>query len=128
MDNLTNENYLLVAAKQYWSIHYTDLEFYSDLKRVFSIKKLINKYINSEVLSDRLILNHIILLFNAFESNIFVVKMLFLKLDIQHYSAIKTFLVYLDNMPDIIKINDVKIIISSDILIDMTIANRLRVL
>jgi hypothetical protein len=128
MDNLTNENYLLVAAKQYWSIHYTELEFYGDLKRVLSIKKLINKYINNGVLSDRLILNHIILLFNCFESNIFVVKMLFLKLETKHYRAIKTFLVYLDNMPDVIKINDKEIIMSSDILIDMNIANKLRLL
>lgn len=128
MENLTNENFLLVAAKQYWSIHYTVLEFDSDIKRIMYIKRLIKRYNNTGVLPERLILNHLILLFNTFEPSDFVAKMLFLKLDKSQFSVIKTFLVYLNRMPEIININNINTIISSEISIDMNVATLLRLL
>jgi hypothetical protein len=51
--------------------------------------------------------------------------MLFFKLDENCYSALKTFLVYLNRMPNEIQFNGIKII-SSDIPLDMEIAKILR--
>ena len=60
-----------------------------------------------------------------FEPTLAVTMMLFLKIDKDCYSPLKTFLVYLNRMPDEIKINNIKIL-SSDIFIDMDIAKVLR--
>jgi len=123
--NLTNENFLLYAAKYYRSLHYTLQEFTSDIKRISYIKRLIKRYKKTGVLSDRLILNHFILLYNVFEPQSVVTVMLFYRLDEDCYSALKTFLIFLNRMPEDVSFNGVKII-SSDIPIDMDIANILR--
>ncbi len=100
-------------------------EFFQDLKRIKYIKRLIQKYRYYGDLKERLILNHIILLYNVFEPEA-CTKMIFLKFKPVDYSALKTFLVYLNLMPDLIKDIDGKTIISSDIKIDFKIANALR--
>ncbi len=123
---LNEENYILFAAKHYYSLHYSMTEFNSDLKRVIYIKRLLRKYQRSGVLSERLILNHLILLFNVFEPPNVVNKMLFFKIDKECYGYLKTFLVYLNRMSNEIPINSDYIIISSDIKIDMHIAKLLR--
>jgi len=127
MDNITPENFLLFAAKHYWSVHYSTAEFNSDLQRIFYVKRLLRKYKKSGVLSERLILNHLILLFNVFEPTFAVANMLFLKIDIDCYHSLKTFLIYLNRMPDNLLINDTEIL-TSEIAIDMNIAQILRVL
>jgi hypothetical protein len=125
MDDLTESNFLLFAAKHYYSIHYSITEFNSDLKRIIYIKRLIKKYKKSGELAERLILNHLILLYNVFEPTAAVNKMLFFKLDKDCYSALKTFLVYLNRMPTEISFNNTRLI-SSDIPLDMEIAKILR--
>jgi hypothetical protein len=125
MDDLTEDNFLLFAAKHYYSVHYSMTEFNSDLKRIIYIKRLLKKYKKSGELAERLILNHLILLYNVFEPTIAVNKMLFFKLDDNCYSALKTFLVYLNRMPTEISYNGNKLI-SSDIPLDMEIAKILR--
>ena len=125
MDDLTEDNFLLFAAKHYYSVHYSMTEFNSDLKRIIYIKRLLKKYKKSGELAERLILNHLILLYNVFEPTIAVNKMLFFKLDDNCYSALKTFLVYLNRMPTEISFNNTRLI-SSDIPLDMEIAKILR--
>jgi hypothetical protein len=125
MDDLTESNFLLFAAKYYYSIHYCITEFNSDLKRIIYIKRLLKKYKKSGELAERLILNHLILLYNVFEPTAAVNKMLFFKLDKDCYSALKTFLVYLNRMPSEISFNNTRLI-SSDIPLDMEIAKILR--
>lgn len=125
MNELTDDNFLLFAAKHYYSMHYSVSEFNSDLKRIIYIKRLLKKYVKSGDLAERLILNHLILLYNVFEPTIAVNKMLFFKINPECYSGLKTFLIYLNRMSDEIEINKLKII-SSDIQIDMTIAGILR--
>ena len=124
-DGLTDENFLLFAARHYYSLHYSIAEFNSDLKRITYIKRLLKKYVKSGELAERLILNHLILLYNVFEPTSAASNMLFLKIDRECYSSLKTFLVYLNRMPDNILINH-KIIMSSDIMVDMNIATVLR--
>jgi len=125
METLNSQNYLLFAAKHYYPVHYSLSEFNSDLKRIIYVKKLLKKYKNDGVLMERLILNHLILLFNVFEPTLAVNKMLFFKIDEDCYSYLKTFLIYLNRMPNSIEINNKKIL-SSDIILDMEIANILR--
>ena len=72
-----------------------------------------------------MILNHLILLYNVFEPTLAVNTMLFFKIHKDYYSSLKTFLVYLNRMPNEIQLNNT-IIISSSIPIDMDIAKVLR--
>ena len=123
--NLTSENFLLYAARNYISPHYIEDEFFSDVRRIKYIKNLIQKYRTYGTLKERLILNHIIMTYNVFETDA-CTRMLFFRLKPINYSALKTFLVYLNYMPNKIDNVDGQIIISSDIPIDFNIAKTLR--
>ena len=84
MDNLTESNLLLYAAKHYYNPRFSDIdEFYEDLKRFKYVKRLVNRYLDDKDLSERLILNHLIVIFNAFGIEPSV-NMLKVKLDERH--------------------------------------------
>lgn len=125
IENLTHENFILYAAKYYNSIHYIESEFFSDLKKFKYIKRLITKYNVSGELKHRLLLNHIIMVYNVFEIEA-CTKMLFLKNSKTDYHILKTFLIYLNYMPDVVMNVNGKNIISSDIGLDYNIVNILR--
>lgn len=94
-ENLTEENFVIFAAKNYYNPRSIDAEeFYEDLHRFKYIKRLINRYEKSGELMERLILNHLIVLFNSFgyEAGI---RMLAHKLEINYWSVLKPFLVFL---------------------------------
>ena len=64
---LNDANLFLYAAKNYYSPLGIDAEeFNEDLNRFKYIKRLVNRYLETGQLSDRLILNHIIVIFNVF--------------------------------------------------------------
>jgi len=124
-DDLNEENFLIYAAKSYNSPHCIMSEFESDLKRTKYLKKLFRRYKNTGDLKDRLILNHIILLYNVFEVEA-ATRILFYKIDERDYGILKTFLLYLNYMPNkVIGIRG-KTIESSTIMVDLTVANILR--
>lgn len=92
---LTEENLFLYAAKYYTNPHFSDIdEFYEDLKRFKYIKRLLNRYIENDKLAERLILNHLIAVFNAFgiEASLAILE---LKLEYKHWPVIKPFLLFL---------------------------------
>ena len=61
IEQLTESNFLLYAAKHYDNPQCMDIEeFQDDLKRINYIKKLLNKYKTTGELKERLIINHII--------------------------------------------------------------------
>jgi len=94
-DELTEDNLFLYAAKHYYKPQFSDIEeFYEDLKRFKYIKRLVNRYIENDELAERLILNHLIVIFNSFgiEASL---NMLELKLDDKHWPVIKPFLIFL---------------------------------
>jgi hypothetical protein len=94
-DELTEENLLLYAAKNYYNPICVDAEeFMEDLNRFKYIKRLINKYIESGNLSDRLLLNHFIVVYNVF-GNEASNRILELKLNDIHWTVVKPFLVFL---------------------------------
>jgi len=123
--DLNDENFLIYSMKAYEKPNCIMSEFDSDIKRVKYVKRLLNKYLQSGDLKERLILNHIIILSNVFGAD-FTTRMLFFKLEEEYYSLIKTFLLYLNMMPERINSIEGNVIISSDILIDMNVVNKLR--
>lgn len=125
--NLTDDNFLVYALKCYSAPRCIMSEFESDIRRTKYIKKLIRKYNITNELKERLILNHIILLSNVFGPEP-TTRILFFKFDVDDYGILKTFLLYLNMMPDIVMgINGINLQ-SSDILVDMDVANKLRAL
>jgi len=124
-DDLTEDNYLLYAMKAYMSPHYIMSEFEGDLKRTKYLKRLFRRYKVTNYLKERLILNHLILLYNVFGAE-HTTRILFFRIDECDYDVLKTFLIYLNYMPDVVKGINGKDIISSDILIDMNVADILR--
>jgi len=92
---LTNNNLILYAAKHYHNPTCIDgEEFFDDLNRFKYVKRLLNKYKNSGEISERLILNHLIVIFNVF-GNVAGVEILASKVELEHWSALKPFLIFL---------------------------------
>ena len=121
MDSLTEDNFLLFAAKHYYSPHYSTFEFNSDLKRITYIKRLLKKYKKNGELAERLILNHIIVLYNVFGDA--TTNMLFYKIDEKYWDVLVTFLIYLERMPESLPHYNIK---TSDIPLDEKVINALR--
>ena len=94
-NEITEENLLLYAAKNYYNPVCADAEeFMEDLNRFKYIKRLINKYLESGNLSDRLLLNHLIVVYNVFGIEA-ANRILELKLNEKHWEVVKPFLVFL---------------------------------
>lgn len=124
---LDESNFLLFAARHYDNPQCFDtIEFYEDLKRFKYIKRLFNRYLEEGELKERLILNHIVVLFNLFGVQP-AIKMLFLKCKGQE-SLLAPFLIALNNLPERVEGIGVenRTIITSDIPLDFTIVNALR--
>ena len=123
MDNIiTEENFLLHAMHHYDNPQCTSLiEFEEDLKRFLYLKKLFFRYKTNNDLKERLILNHIIVLYNVFGDN--TTYMLFTKIDKDCWDSLTTFLVYLQRMPDTIPELGIKLY---NIQLDETIIEVLR--
>ena len=125
---LTDSTFLLYAAKYYSNPSCHDIaEFNDDLNRFKYIKRLLNRFEEKGDLKDRLILNHIIILFNVFGQPA-TTRMLFFKLGSNQWHLLKPFLVLLNYMPDTITgIGESnQTIISSDIPMNLFIVDRLR--
>ena len=64
-DEINDDNLLIFASRHYYNPKCIDVEeFYEDLNRFKYVKRLVNRYIESERLADRLILNHLIIIFH----------------------------------------------------------------
>ena len=98
-DELNESNYLLFAIKFYDNPQaVTKDDFESDLKRIRYIKRLLKRYKNSGELKVHLILNHLIVLFNVF--NDATVPLLFYNLEEELWPSIKSFLLFLNRIPE----------------------------
>lgn len=99
IDNLNNSNFVLYAAKHYDNPQCFDtIDFYNDLKRFRYLKRLFNKYTAGKDLKERLILNHLVVIYNLFGAEA-ATKMLFFKVEKEFWPQLKTFLVFLNYMP-----------------------------
>lgn len=120
-ENLNEENFVMFAMKCYASPNCLMSEFEGDIKRTKYLKRLFRRYKVTKNLKERLILNHIILLNNVFGPEV-TSRILFYKIDERDYDVLKTFLLYLNLMPETIKGINGKNIYSADIAIDTNVA------
>ena len=125
-EDLTEENFLMFTMREYNNMQCTDVEeFYDDLKKVKYIKRLFNIYKNDGQLKERLILNHLITWYNVFPAQSGT-RILFYKIEEEFWPMLKTFLIFLDRMPEKIESIRGKEIKSTDIKLDDGIVTKLR--
>ena len=125
-DDLNDDNFLMYAMREYNNMQCTDIEeFYDDLKKIKYIKRLFNIYKNNGQLKERLILNHLIVFYNVFSVQAGT-RILFYKIEKDFWPMLKTFLIFLDRMPE--KIDSIRgeTILTSNIKLDDGIVTRLR--
>ena len=92
---LTKDNLIVYAAKHYYNPKCIDSEeFFEDLKRFKYIKRLLNRYKSTGELSERLIINHLIVIFNVFgyQAGLDILE---LKIELDHWGVLKPFLIFL---------------------------------
>lgn len=109
-DELTEENFLLFAIKYYENPQaVTKEDFDKDLNHFKYIKRLLKRYKKTGQLKTHLLLNHFIILYNIFGDA--ATPMLFFKIEKELWSAVKTFVIFLNKLPDYPKcyIHDVQI-------------------
>ena len=116
-DDLLEEDLVRFAIKQYYTPLGIDFdEFYTDLKRFQYVKRLLNRYCDYGKLGERLVLNHLIIIFNVF-GYYGGLKILEIKLDDRHWPVIKPFLLFL---------NAIKKNQYSDVIVDKEVEEKLR--
>lgn len=127
MMKLEESNFILYAAANYQNPQcYDTEEFYEDLNRFKYLKRLFSRYYEKRELKERLILNHLITLYNLFEYRANT-RMLFFRIEESHWPALKTFLMFLNYMPDVVyQVNGHGDISSDHIATDINIVRRLR--
>jgi hypothetical protein len=96
---LNEENFLLFAIKHYENPQaVTREDFDKDLSRFRYIKRLLKRYKGTGELKVHLLINHFIILYNIFGDA--TTPMLFYKIDKNLWECIKTFVIFLDKLPD----------------------------
>jgi len=96
---LTPETIDIFAKRHYDSPGAGKEEFEDDMKRFKYLKRLFRKYDTSKEFKARLIINHIIILANVFGIDA-ASTLLFFKIDKEHWSLLKTILIFLNYMPE----------------------------
>jgi len=124
-DDLTNDNILIYAVKAYDKPNCIMSEFKEDMKRFNYLKRLFKRYRKVGELREQLVLNHLVVICNVFGPEVSA-RILFFKMSKDDYSALKTYLLFLSCMPEIVRGIKGHDIISSEIPVDMTIADVLR--
>ena len=104
---LTESTFLLYASKHYDNPQCSDIaEFEEDLKRFQYLRKLFGRYRQDNDLKERLILNHLIIIYNVFGPE--ATNLLFMKLS-EYHEYLKPFAEYLNFMPTIVVYEDVEL-------------------
>ena len=113
-EKLNEGNFLVYAMHHYDNPQCHSLaEFEEDLKKFLYLKKLLSRYKNNGELRERLILNHIIVLYNIFGEA--ATRMLFYKIEESCWNVLVTFLVYLERMPEEVPEYNIKL---SEVILD----------
>ena len=124
-DELCSENVMLYAIKVYDKPNCIMSEFKDDMKRFNYLKRLFYRHRKTGEIKERLILNHIVVLYNVFGPEA-ATRLLFYKIEKEDYSALKTYLIFLSCMPEKVMGIKGKDIISSEIPVNTNVANALR--
>lgn len=119
---IDENSFLILAMHHYDNTQCVNLaEFEEDLKRFGYLKKLFNRYRDNGDLKERLIINHLIVLYNLF--GIITTDFLFYKIEKEYWNLLATFLVYLDRMPDSIPERGVRL---DELQLDTNVIEKLR--
>ena len=98
-NELNDGNFQLFAIKYYENPQaVTKEDFDKDLNHFKYIKRLLKRYKNTGVLKSHLLLNHFIILYNIFGEA--TTPMLFHKIDKDLWPAMKTFVIFLNRLPE----------------------------
>jgi hypothetical protein len=98
-EELNEDNFLLFAIQNYNNPQsVTKEDFKKDLNHFKYVKRLLKQYRSSDLLKSHLIINHCIILYNIFGEA--ATPMLFYKLEEDLWPIIKTFVVFLDRLPE----------------------------
>jgi hypothetical protein len=124
-DDLTNDNILIYAVKAYDKPNCIMSEFKEDMKRFNYLKRLFKRYRKVGELREQLVLNHLVVICNVFGPEV-ATRILFFKISKDDFPALKTYLLFLSCMPERVKGIKGHDIISSEIPVDMIIADILR--
>ena len=124
--NLNESNYFLYAAHHYMNPCVDQEEFLEDLNRIKNIRRLFSRYERKGELKERLILNHLVVLYNVFEHQALTRMLAFRLYD--HLHQLKPFLMLLNYWPDKIENigSDNETFISTNVMMDMRIVEVLR--
>ncbi len=115
----------MYAIKAYDKPNCIMSEFQDDMKRFNYLKRLFQRYRKYNELREQLVLNHLIVLYNVFGPEV-ATRLLFYKMSKEDYSALKTYLLFLSCMPEKVRGIKGQEIVSSEISVDMQIAETLR--
>jgi len=116
---------MLYLVKAYDKPNCIMSEFHDDMKRFNYLKRLFQRYRKQGELREQLVLNHLVVLYNVFGPEV-AARALFFKMTKDDYSALKTYLLFLSWMPERVKGIKGHDILSSEIPVDMKIAEALR--
>ena len=98
-NELNDGNFLLFAIRNYENPQaVTKEDFDKDLNHFKYIKRLLKRYKNTGQLKTHLLINHFIVLYNIFGDA--TTPMLFYKIEKVLWVVMKTFVIFLNKMPD----------------------------
>jgi len=109
-NELNEETFVLFAIKHYENPQaVTEEDFHKDLNHFKYIKRLLKRYKSTGILKTHLLINHFIVLYNIFGDA--TTPMLFYKIETDLWSSMKTFILFLNRLPDYPKcyIHDIKV-------------------
>lgn len=109
-NELNEDNFLLFAIKNYENPQaVTKEDFEKDLNHFKYIKRLLKRYKREGELKTHLLLNHFIILYNIFGEA--ATPMLFFKIEKDLWSALKSFIIFLNRLPEYPKssIHDIQV-------------------
>ena len=98
-NELNEDNFLLFAIRYYENSQaVTKEDFEKDLNHFKYIKRLLKRYKKTGELKTHLILNHFIILYNIFGEA--TTPMLFFKIEQELWSSVKSFIIFLNRLPE----------------------------
>lgn len=124
-ENLTDDNVMLYAIKAFDRPNCIMSEFNDDMKKFNYLKRLFQRYRKYDELRILLVLNHLVVIYNVFGPEV-ATRLLFFKVTKEDFPVLKTYLLFLNYMPERVRGIKGQDIISSDIGVDMKIAESLR--
>jgi hypothetical protein len=125
-DNLTDDTFLMYAIKHYNNPSCRGIQdFNDDLRRLRYIKRLLGRYRQTGVIKERLVINHLVVFFNVFGVEA-ATRMLFFKIKESLWPELKTFLVYLNYMPQVVIVSQGLRLPESEIPLDQVLVEILR--